>query len=285
MKYLIHIMNYTKVIDKIREFASIPEQLIGIRESIERENNATRVAYERANQQQQEQWRRIEGRLSEKELQEGQAEKGKPQRTQDSIKRTAWATCAAAFFYAAITVLLWINARDQVQMENRSWVVFDTNYSDAMQLGINDAEVFVPFRLVNIGKTPAISVDGFVMVEELQKREHSDFIYRADRASPIRVGILYPSLEYAQTTEIGEFTEGHKPVLVTERKRKEFKDGEVVFNVWGRLTYFDAFQQQHFVQFCHAIAQSPTAKTKGCADHNLVDTPTTLASIKAIFRR
>jgi hypothetical protein len=282
-------MNYAKwfaeIARKIRELAGIPQQLAGIRQSIEEQGKATRAAYEGNQQQDREQWRRVEVRFTDDEIGKIKADRESQRSTQKSIMRAAWCTFWAATFYGVVTVFLWLNARDQLEMEQRSWLLFDPNYSDTMQLGADNTDVSVPFRLVNIGKTPARAINGFAIVEELKKGEQPTFVYYPDRAAPIRSGMLYPGPEYDQTTAINEFTDGHKSVSVTGTKRKQFKDEAVVFNVWGRLTYFDVFQQQHLVQFCHAIAQSPSAKTNGCVNYNLVDAPSRWPSIKAIFRR
>ena len=283
------MMNYAKlfadIANKIRELAGIPQQLTGIRESIEEQGKATRAAYESKQQQEQEQWRRVEVRFADEEKGKRQADQNSQTRIQNSVKRAAWFTFWAAAIYGAITLLLWLNARDQLEMEQRGWLVFDANYSDTIVLGRDNTNVVVPFRLVNIGRTPARTIDGFVIVEELKSGDHPTFTYNIDHVAPIRVGILYPGSEYAQTTEIGEFTGKHEPVLVTGPKRKQFGDGTIVFNVWGRLSYFDVFQHAHWVQFCHAVAQNPSAKTKECVNYNLVDTPNKWASLKAIFRR
>jgi hypothetical protein len=282
-------MNYTQrfvgIANKIRELVGIPEQLTGIRESIEQQGEATRAAYERKQQQEQEQWRRVEVRFTDEEVRQRKIDQQSQTRIQQSIKRATWATFGAAFLYAGLTFMLWLSARDQLETEQRGWLVFDPNYSDTIVFGPNNSDVLVPFRLVNIGKTPTRTIEGFVIVEELTNSEQPTFSYRADRATPIRVGILYPGSEYDQTTKVSEFSEGHKVVTVTEAKRKKFGDGSVVFNVWGRLTYFDVFQHSHWVQFCHAVTPNPSGKTKGCADYNLVDTPNRWVSLKAIFRR
>src|SRR5580704_1895548 len=273
-------MDYAKVISKLRELTGIPRQLTEIRESIEQEGNATRAAYERNQRQEREQRRRVEVASTDEEIRQRQAEQERPNRIQNSIRRAAWATFLAAFVYGGITFLLWLNARDQLEMEQRSWLVFDPNQSDTLVLGANKAEILVPLRLVNIGRTPARAIDGFVIVEELKSGERPTFIYRKDRATKIEVGIIYPSSELAQTTEIKEWLDGHQPSLVTESKRTEFKQGNTFFNVWGRLTYVDVFHQKHFVQFCHAVAQNPSGKTKECADYNMVDAPNRWDSLK-----
>jgi hypothetical protein len=276
-----------QIANKIRDLIRIPERLTEIHQSIERQGEAALAAIERHEQQRDVQPPWLDSLVNRYDQAERNKTTGEDRqyRVQRSIKTAAWLTFGAATFYALITVLLWLNARNQLEMEHRSWLVFDPNYSDAMQLGADNTDVSVPFRLVNIGKTPARTIDGFVIVEELKKGEHPTFIYHSDRATPIRSGMLYPGSEYAQTTAINEFTDDHKSVAVSDMKRKEFKEGTVIFNAWGRLAYFDVFQQPHWVQFCHAIAQSPSAKTKECVNYNLVDTPSTYPSFKTLLRR
>jgi hypothetical protein len=265
-------MNYTELITKIRQLADIPLQLTGIRRSIEEQGVATRAVFE-SERQDEEEWHKVEIKFTDEEIGKREVDLRNQLLTQTSIKRAAWCTFCAAAVYGGITLLLWLNAQNQLEMEHRSWLVYDPSYSDTMQLGQDNADILVPFRLVNIGKTPARTIEGFVIVEELRKGEHPTFSYRAERATPIRSGILYPGSEYAETTAINEFAEGRKSVVVTGAKRKQFEDGTTIFNVWGRLTYFDVFQQQHWVQFCHAIAQNPSAKTGDCVRYNLVDVP------------
>jgi hypothetical protein len=284
-------MNYTKrftdIASKIRELAGIPQQLTDIRKSIEEQGDATRAAYERNQQKEHEQWRRVEVRFDDQEIGRIKTEQKDGSRVQQSIKRAAWCTFWAALIYAVITLFLWLNAHDQLVMEQRSWLVFDPNYSDTLVVGADKAKIAIPFRLVNIGKSPARIIDGYVIVDELRKGERPTFVYHEDRATPIRVGTLYPGAEYAQTTEVHEFTDRHNPALWTELQRREYTDKNqtLFFNVWGRLTYWDVFRQKHFVQFCHAIAQDPAGKTNECVNYNLVDSPTRWDALKRLFER
>ena len=282
-------MNYAKlfadIANKIRELAGIPQQLTGIRQSIEEQGEATRSAYERNQKEEDEQWRRVEVLFDDQEIGKSKANQDRHDRIQKSIKNAAWGTFGAAAIYGAITLLLWLNARDQLEMEQRAWLVFDPSYADTIDLGEIGSDVAVPVRLENIGKTPTMAIEGFVIVEELTKDQQPTFIYHTDRATPIRVGILYPGTEYAQTTQASEFSGGHKAVSITDEKGKQFRAGRIFFNVWGRLSYVDIFQHPHWVQFCHAVAQIPSGKTKTCADYNLVDTPSRWAYLNTIFRR
>lgn len=58
-------MEYAKIISKLRELAGIPQQLSEIRQSIEKQGEATRTAYERKQQEDKEQWRRVEVQSAE----------------------------------------------------------------------------------------------------------------------------------------------------------------------------------------------------------------------------
>jgi len=65
-------MEYAKIISKLRELAGIPQQLSEIRQSIEKQGEATRTAYERKQQEDKEQWRRVEVRFEDQEIRKGQ---------------------------------------------------------------------------------------------------------------------------------------------------------------------------------------------------------------------
>jgi hypothetical protein len=162
-----------------------------------------------------------------------------------------------------------VNADMNFKRGERAWIVFDTDYSDKMQLTRSD-KISVPIQLENIGKTPAKNIHGFLVVDELKPAEVPIFDYISGRVStPIRVGILYPGAP--QTTKAQELTEQRKPVAATPEKHRQFKQGAIIFTVWGKLWYDDIFRIQHWVTFCHAISEVPAGHSKECTDQNSVD--------------
>jgi len=187
-------------------------------------------------------------------------------------QRVQWFMLLITIIYAGITALLWSNASEQSEIEERSWVIFDFNYSDKFKLGEVSSDIWVPFRLVNIGKTPAIKVEGFVVVEELRKGERPAFVNGANHAKKMRASILYPGSDWSQDFPVPELDEGGKSVLVTQPKQREYQSGNIFFIIWGQLEYFDAFHERHWVHFCHAITNNPLEKTTECNEYNTVDT-------------
>jgi len=279
---------FKEAVDHIRKFSGIPSRLDIIQKTIEDNAASAHNAQERNQQQQEIRQKWFDKVFTEYEQTKGdrKTEDNRQYAVQNSLRWAAWLTFFAAAIYGFITLFLWLNAREQLEMDQRSWLVFDTNYADKMELGGNGANIVAPFRLVNIGKTPARKIEGFVMVEEVNKGQHPTFVKIANRLTPISIGILYPGSEYAHTTYVGEFADDHKAVSVDKTKQREFESGDVVFNVWGRLKYVDIFRDEHWVQFCHAITDEPWGKTKECADYNLIDPPLgRWAIFKSVFAK
>jgi len=51
----------------------------------------------------------------------------------------------------------------------------------------------------------------------------------------------------------------------------DFRNGDIAFMVWGKIIYTDIFGDEHWITFCHSIANSALLKLKECADQNGVD--------------
>jgi hypothetical protein len=285
-------MNYGQIfrelIERFREFSGIPQSLNAIRKRIEDHTEADNQAKERDYQQQEVRQKWLDKVFAEYEQTKGnrQTNENRQYGVQNSLRWAAWLTFVAAALYGFISLLLWMNAREQLEIEQRGWLVFDSNYSDdkiTEGLQATKPDIAIPFRLVNLGKTPIRAIAGFVTVEEHPKGEPPAFRQNSDHITKIRVGIIYPGFDFSHETEVKELVDGGMTVPTSTIKREQFNKGEIVFNVWGELSYVDVFQRAHWVHFCHAITNNPLGKTKECADYNRVEPSDRWWAIRQVF--
>jgi hypothetical protein len=92
-----------------------------------------------------------------------QAEEGRKQATQESIKNAAWSAFGAATIYALISMLIWCQmikqnriATQALEVANRPWVSAAISMKSPLAFGPAGASTTVSFYLKNDGHTPAI---------------------------------------------------------------------------------------------------------------------------------
>jgi cell division protein FtsL len=221
--------------------------------------------------------------IAEHQVAEATSKQRNPQRRRKKIRKLRKAgltwistgTFIVILTYTIITNHLWETTRNSVQqlrrqiaMEHRAWLLVDTDYSDTFRATKDFVEI--PFRLTNIGKSPAEHIQGSVEVDEIPQSQIATFDFAPGRShNAIKSGLIYPG--FPHTTTVSEWIAKGKPVKVDASKRKMFLNRQIVFVIQGRITYDDVFHVSHSVEFCHAISANTAAHAQRCVDKNRID--------------
>jgi hypothetical protein len=158
------------------------------------------------------------------------------------------------------------NQRHQLAMEQRAWVVFDTDYVDKNFRPKLNESILIPIELLNIGKTPATNIDGVVIVEELKRQDEPTFDYRPGRPrNLIKNAVLYPG--FPATSSVRELN--NEPL--SDTRYRSLRREDKVLKVHGQISYEDVFHVHHLLTFCHVIGSTPSTRSPMCVEHNGVD--------------
>lgn len=124
---------------------------------------------------------------------------------------------------------------------------------------------FIPNKVItakvgyrNIGKTPALSIEGIMRLEIIDPQQSPTFTYPEPR-EVFNVKVLYPNeLESIEVPAVEESPNG-KPIgiLQTPDLMKEMDTGQVAVVLYGSWTYLDDFNDAHWGRFCSFNWKSP----------------------------
>jgi len=141
-----------------------------------------------------------------------------------------------------------------------------------------------PVRFANVGKTPAINVKAFVMVDLIPRgvepRMPTRFRENAKRNSPhavagarIRTGTIFPNGNAHDMVERLELINGiirRKVISVAEAQAVAEQNAYLI--IFGLVSYSDGFGVHHWSKFCRGgFANGDDANSGNCANYNAVD--------------
>jgi hypothetical protein len=170
------------------------------------------------------------------------------------------------------------------RLDQRAWVM---PFSNGTPTFVGGANITFPFGVTNTGKTPAVNVDGDVVVALLTKNERPQFVYTQHSGHPlykIKGGLVFPN--QPQTTQNYAVLEHGKEVIKRKAKtvlltlalKDELTRGdESWIVVHGQINYGDVFGVPHWVHFCWVATFPGTMDRplqpgkRECSAHNGVD--------------
>jgi hypothetical protein len=167
-------------------------------------------------------------------------------------------------------------ARQTMHIDQRAWIGVVVGQG-AMN---NQQPIRMPIRLTNTGKTPALKVQGTIVVNLLRRDEEPDFSYVTGHP---RYGIeghtvlpnLPQDLAFAVLPKDADPTAPLNPILVTDAIRQGMENGALYTVVHGEITYEDIFGIAHWIKFCnyaHNIVGFPQISVANtCGAYNDVD--------------
>jgi len=182
---------------------------------------------------------------------------------------------AAAVVLAFLAYFQWKETQNtvkqlkrQIAMDQRAWLLLDTDVSDTFQM--HEGDFAVPISLTNIGKSPAENIHGFIEVDELTQEEvgTSDYGPGKERTN-IKAGLIYPQKPHE--TKAYKWASEKKPVAIDSQRHLQFETGKIVVVIRGKLFYEDIFHVEHWIEFCHAISGNPSSKAGKCVEQNKID--------------
>jgi len=174
---------------------------------------------------------------------------------------------AAGVVYAVITIIQWRDLRRNFAYEQRSWIKVD--YLVPLKL---DPSASIQVILHNVGKSPALRLEGGVMVQVVDADSSPAFPPGTVNVRKIVGNVMFPSDETS-------FSSGRTPnnpdgtvrPLDTDEVGR-LSSGDAYLAVWGIVAYRDGFGD-HWTRFCTWKTYQSGPKdfhTGGCVDWNSV---------------
>jgi hypothetical protein len=161
--------------------------------------------------------------------------------------------------------------RQQMRVDERAWM----NVGVGLAPLIDGQPIFMPVRLVDSGKTPAIKAKGTVIVNLLNTGTDPDFSFKAGHPRyNFDVGFIAPNqpqtIQWAVLPEYLPVSDVLVQTLTTPAIRQGMSDGSMYIVVHGKITYTDIFGGRHWMTFC-ALAENAKPSGTGsekCASYN-----------------
>jgi hypothetical protein len=181
--------------------------------------------------------------------------------------------------YAIITYLQWQDLRHNFAVDQRAWLTFklhrsaDTPEIESVTFTSNQPVTY-PFRLVNVGKTPAINIEAHVFVDIVDAQHEpalGDVDIRPSHHPHGRItsGIVFPNDDLAH--QITRPAKDSSPMLATPEEVSSIASGNAYLAVYGIATYDDILGAHHWTRFCRWIGGRGTFRAESCTKYNSVD--------------
>ncbi len=163
-----------------------------------------------------------------------------------------------------------------MRLDQRAWI----NASISQAPLIDGQPIKMPLKLVNTGKTPAVNVDGVIVVNLLSQNEQPDFAYRTGHPRlRFEGGTFLPGIPSDYLLPVLPkhlaLEKPLNPILCTPEIRQNIENGSAYIVVHGKVTYDDIFGISHWLTFCtysHNVPGLPTQPTAStCGKYNDVD--------------
>ena len=167
--------------------------------------------------------------------------------------------------YSVITLgLLRIANRqlDNARKEQRPWIVVHTGRGQPKS-GWPEKSSPVEFLLhvINTGKTPAKNLHAAFFIESVKNGNHPLF-NKSSSLAQTGTGVLYPNIPTDD------------PVFYTflQSDWDDLREGGSFVIIYGRASYTDVFQRQHWTDFCEFTAMVSGGYTsQSCTEYSNTD--------------
>jgi len=163
--------------------------------------------------------------------------------------------------------------RKAMRVDQRAWVSIP--FPNSFQL--TGASIPVVTQIINSGKTPAkgLLVDVFASVlNKGDKVSVGDFSTGHPHERLHAPGVIFPHDPVPVNISVGTYLPdgGEQLTVPDETLRQGIASGERFILFYGRATYHDVFEVEHYTQFCTGTGSGiPSDVLKDCLRYNDVD--------------
>jgi hypothetical protein len=163
--------------------------------------------------------------------------------------------------------------RKAMRVDQRAWVSIPFPNS----FPLSGASIPVVTRIVNSGKTPAKGLLVDVFASPLNKGDKvsvGDFSTGHPHERLHAPGVVFPNDPVPVDISVGTYLpEGGQQLTVPdETLRQDVASGKRFILFYGRATYHDVFEVEHYTQFCTGTGPGiPSDVLKECLSYNAVD--------------
>jgi hypothetical protein len=146
--------------------------------------------------------------------------------------------------YAVVTYLQWRDLRGNFASAQRSWIRVDLGIPAKL-----DPSASIAILLRNIGKSPALRLEGGVMVQVVDADSSPSFPKGTVNLRKILANMLFPSDEVSfNSGRTPNNPDGTVRPLDAEESRR-LAAGDAYLAIWGIIAYRDGFGD-HWTRFC-----------------------------------
>jgi hypothetical protein len=202
------------------------------------------------------------------------------------VRQTRFAEGVIALFTGVLTVasifqfVILRGQLDVMQKDQRAWVAAVTGTPETPESGAGKL-LRVPVEITNTGKSAARDVKVDVIARIVKNGEQPNCEYGKQVPGIHRSTKVFvptpnsPHLMYAQILSATDTEKAvAQPKVISADEIQQLTDGREFFVVYGRVSYKDIFNHQHWVHFCSwgTLSAKPVMLTSGnCAGYNEVD--------------
>lgn len=179
----------------------------------------------------------------------------------------------------------------QTRQDQRPWIRFDFGDPNIPHETVNwivavDQPLVTPVRFTNIGKTAALDVHSFIVVELVKNGsdpkipKHFGSIAEAKRHGGHRTatvnlgsGVIYPGSHISDMVPRLEIVNQQiQPKRLSTDEKNDLIAKTVHMRVFGEVRYMDVFGIHHWTKFCkESLIDGQEASTSQCAAYGNVD--------------
>ena len=211
-----------------------------------------------------------------------------PSRLWEWIKRdstfTNWCIVVFTGVLAAVSIYQFVVIRGQLaemRRDQRPWIRMEIDFATIKPLDANIGTL----SMINIGKTPAKSINGQIAVQIVKNGEEPQLnSSRAGEslsagavfpnAQPINLPVIRMSFPFEDIAFQGPMEDIPTRVSpISQAEFNEFINARTFFVVYGVINYSDFSGVAHWTKFCGFKGYQPgsTSTARKCADYNDAD--------------
>jgi len=135
----------------------------------------------------------------------------------------------------------------------------------------DEKPIVIPVNIGNAGKTPAKKVKGTIWVKVLLRDQHVPFGVTM-MGKQFDHAIVTP--QYYRTLEVEAYEFDvitATPIILKTAVHEALLRGESRIVAFGRFSYVDAWNVEHWVKFCDDLGVNLGGTLRECADYNNMD--------------
>jgi hypothetical protein len=164
--------------------------------------------------------------------------------------------------------------RKAMRVDQRAWISMPFPNS----FPLNGMSIPVITQMINSGKTPAKGLKIDVLASVFNKDDKvavGDFSVGHPHERLHAPGVVFPRDPVPINISVGDYLPqgGKKATVPDEALRQDIANGKRFILFYGRATYHDVFEVEHFTQFCTGSGPGISSDTlKDCLNYNEIDT-------------